>query len=180
MNKEKPRPPASGGSTGVLIAAITPPIVKKTGGSVNPAILPIMSSDSSARIAPPTSRYQLTTSYSTAKYSLCLMSLYAMIARPANRWMIPSKNENISICIGLETGLNQIGTTNPGISGGGVPKKVFEMTDTASPKNEPNSSPQIVVDTPHQKNIFIERLSPASIPLNFFSRMPHASAITMP
>ncbi len=82
--------------------------------------------------------------------------------------------------MGSVTGLNQIGTTSPGIAGGGVWKKVLEMTDTASPKNDPNSKPQIVVETPHQKNIFIERLSPVSIFLNFIRRIPQASAMTMP
>ena len=54
------------------------------------------------------------------------------------------------------------------------------MTDTASPKNEPNNSPQKVVDTPHQKNIFMLRLSPFSMPLNLSRQIPQASAITIP
>ena len=94
--------------------------------------------------------------------------------------MIPSRKLNMSICIGSSTGLNQIGVTRPGIFGGAVWKKVLEITVTASPKKDPNNRPQIVVETPHQKNIFILRFSPGSMPLNFNRHTAQAIAMTRP
>ena len=80
-------------------------------------------------IPPPTSRYQKMTSYSASLYCFALQSWYSFIARPAKRWIIPSRNENTSSRIGSSTGINHTGGIVTSF-----PKKVLATTSTTSPK----------------------------------------------
>ena len=89
--------------------------------------------------------------------------------------MIPNRNENTSSRMGSFSGTNH----KAGIVTS-VPKKVLEITVTASPNQLPKRMPQKVVEIPEYINIFRDFFSPLSIFLNFSSAKAQPITIIKP
>ena len=76
--------------------------------------------------------------------------------------------QKVSIRIGSSSGANHSGF-RPKFSP--FPRNVCPITETASPKKEPNIKPQKVVAMPHRKNIRIVFFMPVSIVFPYFHRI---------